>query len=274
MDDERQEFFQKLNNFINNYQDILSAGIEERWLKLPIKLYDKEIYEVIGGLLARQATLSMLLASSPYIWNGHIAPIILRVMTDAHITLAWILKDPPDRVKKYIHYGLGQEKLFIEHLKAGVEENDDEDIKKLIKYKEEWLESQRREFLTEVNVGSWSGLGTREMANEADCDSLYKYAYAPFSGATHNMWQHISRFNLKYCKNPLHKYHKIPSVDRASLDPDYLYRSAKYVDKSFALVDKIFGLTIDTSMPLNWFIEEFDKLFEQKKTDVENKEDD
>lgn len=272
MDDERQAFFQKLNDFVNTYQDILTAGIEERWSKLPIKLYDKEIYEVIGGLLARQATLSMLLASSPYIWNGHIAPIILRVMTDAHITLAWILKNPSDRVKRYIFYGLGQEKLFIEHLKESLAENDDEDIKKMIEYKEEWLESQRREFLTEVNVGSWSGLGTREMAIEADCESLYKYAYAPFSGATHNMWQHISRFNLKFCKNPLHKYHKIPSVDRAPLDPDYLYRSAKYVDKSFALIDQTFGLTIDAPMPHDWFIEEFDKLLEQKKADADNEQ--
>jgi len=113
-------------------------------------------------------------------------------------------------------------------------------------------------------VGSWSGLGAREMAVEADCESLYKYAYAPFSGATHNMWQHISRFNLKYCENPLHKYHKVPSVERAPLDPDYLYRSAKYVQKSFALVDQKFGLTIETPMPRDWFVEEFDKLLENK----------
>jgi hypothetical protein len=41
------------------------------------------------------------------------APIILRAMVDLYITLSWIFKDPLERSKKYIAYGLGQEKLEI-----------------------------------------------------------------------------------------------------------------------------------------------------------------
>ena len=36
--------------------------------------------------------------------NGHIAPLILRCMTDAHITLAWILNDPQERAKKNTYF--------------------------------------------------------------------------------------------------------------------------------------------------------------------------
>ena len=70
---------------------------------------DKHVHEAIGGLLARQATLAIELARSPMMWIGNVAPLILRCMTDAYITLAWILDDRGDRAKKYTEYGLGQE---------------------------------------------------------------------------------------------------------------------------------------------------------------------
>jgi hypothetical protein len=180
-------------------------------------------------------------------------------MTDAHITLAWILHDPPERAKKYILYGLGQEKLQIEHLKADVDQ-DDEQIQQMIKMKESWLNSQRRDFMTEVNVGNWSGLNTRQMAIESDCEGLYKFAYTPFSGVAHNMWQHVSLYNLKPCVNPIHKYHKVPTILKAPLDPDYVYRSSKYVTRTYESIDEKFGLRIKTKMPLDYLVEEFEKL--------------
>lgn len=249
---------------MKSYCNIVKAGMHERWEKLPVKIYDSETYETIGGLMARQATLTIELAMSPSIWNGHIAPIVLRCMTDAHITLAWILNDPEERAKKYILYGLGQEKLQIEHLKTDADQ-DDEQIKKLIEIKEFWLNSQRRDFLTEVNVGAWAGLTTREMAKESDCEGLYKFAYTPFSAVAHNMWQHISIYNLKPCSNPLHKFHKVPTVMEAPIDPDYVYRSAKYVHRTYEAIDSKYKLDIKTQMPLNYFIDEFNKL-----DDIEN----
>jgi Family of unknown function (DUF5677) len=134
---------------MERYQKLVIKGLRERWRKFEIEIYDSETYEVIGGLLARQATLTVELAGAPQIWNTHIAPLILRSMTDAHITFAWILKSPTDRAKKYIIYGLGQDKLFVEYLKEGREADKsdpiDEQIEKVIKFKEDWLNSQRRD---------------------------------------------------------------------------------------------------------------------------------
>jgi hypothetical protein len=244
---------------VQSYCDIVERGLNERWGKLPVEIYDSETYETIGGLMARQATLSIELARSPSIWTGHVAPLILRSMTDTHITLAWILCDPSERAKKYILYGLGQEKLHIEHLKAGAEQ-DDEQVQKLIEMKESWLNSQRRDFMTEVNVGNWAGLNTRQMAQESGCEGLYKFAYTPFSGVAHNMWQHVSIYNLKPCSNPMHKYHKVPTILEAPMDPDYVYRSAKYVDRTYEAIDEKYNLEIEAKMPLEYFVEEFDRL--------------
>jgi len=245
--------------FMDKYCSLIIEGFRERWKKWEIEIYDSETYEAIGGLLSRQVTLSISLASAPQIWNGHIAPLILRAMTDVHITLAWILLDPKERAKKYILYGLGQEKLYIEHLKSEAVEEDNR-INLMIEVRESWLNSQRADFLTEVNVGNWAGLNTREMASEADCQGLYKFAYTPFSGVAHNMWQHISRYNLVPCNNPLHKFHRVADILDVPSDPDYVYRSAKYVDRSFEAFDKKYNLPISTPMPHDWFVEEFKKI--------------
>jgi hypothetical protein len=245
--------------FMDEYCSLIVEGFRERWNKWEIEIYDSETYEAIGGLLSRQVTLSMNLASAPQIWNGHVAPLILRAMTDAHITLAWILLEPTERSRKYILYGLGQEKLYIENLKSEVVK-DDKRANLMIEVRESWLNSQRADFLTEVNVGNWAGLNTRQMADEADCQGLYKFAYTPFSGVAHNMWQHVSRYNLVPCKNPLHKYHRIADILNLPSDPDYVYRSVKYVDRSFEAFDKKYNIPISTPMPHQWFVEQFEKI--------------
>jgi hypothetical protein len=102
-------------DLMHRYCDNVELGLQDRWLKLEVGIYDTAPHEVSSALLARQATLAIQLARSPVSWNGHVAPLFLRAMVDAHISLAWVLRDPVPRAKQFILYGLGQEKLFIEH---------------------------------------------------------------------------------------------------------------------------------------------------------------
>jgi hypothetical protein len=249
---ELDEFYR----IVSHYCDAVEAGLTERWKKLPVELYKAETYEVIGALLSRQAALTIQLARSPGIWNVHMAPMVLRAMTDCHITLAWILKEPDERSRRYILYGLGQEKLAIETYKAEAD-MDDVRVQQLVAAKESWLGSQRRDFLTEVNVGSWSGSSTRQMAEEADLLNFYKFAYTPFSGAVHNMWQHVSLYNLKTCTNPLHKFHKVPEIFGNHIEPDFLFRSAKYTSMSYSVVDDVYSLDIEAPLPIDEFVRLF-----------------
>ena len=257
----------KLIDFTGKYATMARAELGERWQKWKLDLTQREVHEVVGALLARQVSLATQVADAPSIWNGHIAPVILRTMTDTHITLAWILRDPVDRARKYIMYGLGQEKLNIEHRKAQLEvQGIDPNTDPLIKASEDWLNSQRYTFLTEVNVGSWAGIDTRSMADEAKCLDLYNFAYTPFSAATHSMWQHVSKYNLVPCTNPLHGYHRIPvAPDTPFSDVDYFYNAAKYLDESLKLFDETFGVKTTAPSAFSALIEVLREFNEEDK---------
>jgi len=251
------------------YEDILKgldeysknawATLSPRWEKIQLDVFDEFVSETVGGLMARQCSLTTEMAQNPDIWNGHVAPLILRCMVDTHITLSWILQDSNERSKKYVMYGLGQEKLQIELLKSIPDK--DKALDEVISFREKWLNSHRSVFLTEVNVGSMSGLTTREMANQAGCEDLYKFSYTPFSGSAHSQWQHTSLYNLKRCGNPLHKYHNVPCHVDDGINPDYFYRSAKYLDKTLQSIDQAYQL----DLPKFENVDYFESLFE--KTD-------
>ena len=101
------------------------------------------------------------------------------------------------------------------------------------------------------------------MADEAGCGDLYRFAYAPFSAAVHNMWHHIVDYNLETCENPLHAYHRVPVDPDLPIDPDYLYRAAKYLDKSFRLFDRKSGVSVDVESSLKTLVESLNELNEQ-----------
>ena len=262
-------------DFLLRYSKNVKDGFQARWVSYTPKIYHNEISEVIGGLIARQATLAIEIARNPGIWNAHIAPIMLRVMTDTHITLAWILKDPETRSKEYIKYGLGQERLYVEYLENESDqlpaEEQDEALGDLLKYKRAWINSQVLEWSLDINVGSWSGKTTREMAQEAHCESLYKFAYVPFSATVHSMWHHVGRLNMVRCENVLHKNHRIPVVPDLLPDLDYLYRSAKYVSRSLSAFSESLNITTDIPLPEDFFIEKypFSKNDDENENDVE-----
>ena len=80
--------WETLENIISEYVELLQNELAVRWDNWKIDLVNRERYEVVGGLLARQVTLATQLAIAPSTWNGHFAPIIFRTMIDTHITLA------------------------------------------------------------------------------------------------------------------------------------------------------------------------------------------
>ena len=103
--------FGQIEQIIRTFIEQSRIELKERWEKWTIDLAKNEVHEVVGALLARQVTLARQMAECPPIWNGHIAPLILRAMTDVYISLAWVLNDPVDRSRKFVVYGLGQAKL-------------------------------------------------------------------------------------------------------------------------------------------------------------------
>ena len=243
------EFWRPLEEFVEH----LRAQVSVRWEFWATNHEQRQVHEVVGGLLARQATLASQLAMNPLAWNEHSAPLFLRPMVENCITIAWILKDPDERARQFIEYGLGQENLLLEHAKANLraEGKDPEDDLSIAQWKE-WISSLKYPFLTEVNVGNWADSNTGKMAEEVGRLELHRQDYARWSGGTHNMWQHIVRWNLRDCRNPLHGAHRLPTVSSPTVpDTGLLRQAAEYVDMANHVFDEATGFESNTATALD-----------------------
>ncbi|WP_298329018.1 DUF5677 domain-containing protein [Asticcacaulis sp.] len=203
------------------------------------------VHEVIGGMLARQATLTKDIAHAPSLWTGHSAPILLRAMADAYINISWLLLDPVERCSKFILFGLGQAKLELEHRRTqiGTREPTAPEAA-ILEAAEQWIDRQRINWLLDVDLGKWSSLTVRQMAEEAGCIDFYNYVYMPFSACAHSMWHHVARYDLVECNNPLHRHHRRPISEARAPDINYWTLAAKYWSKTLGTFDKAFMLNI------------------------------
>lgn len=219
-----------------NYVDNINIQLSKRWNNWEKDLIRKNIFEVIGGILARQVSLSSQIAKNPGIWNEDVAPIILRCMADNHINLCWILSSPEKNSEDFILHGLGQLKLQLEHRKVNVQPHDEESLK-MLEQEEDFINAQKYTFLTDVNLGSWSGMNTRKMAEESGELDFYNYVYQPFSNCTHSTWAHISKYNTEASSSPFHKLLRLPRVIDYNPSIHYIHLAGKYLDKSFKKFD-------------------------------------
>lgn len=206
-------------------------------------------------------------------WTHDIGPLVLRAMADVHITVAWIILDPANRSRDFIKYGVGQTKLELEQRKAWLAAHPDPNssAEAYLEALKAWIDSQRWEFLTEVNLGSWTGKPVREMAQEAGCLDFYEHVYQPFSAATHSTWPHLHRMNLRVCRSVLHRHHLVPFVP--SIEPDVMYPdlAAKYLDKTLTTFDGAMSLSV-AAPSLRAFLEgEFGNLADSSNREESDK---
>lgn len=257
----KQIDFQK---YLEDYIENLGEDLKKRWNTWEKNLDETEIYEVIGGLMARQVSIANEFSRSANLWNPNIAPILLRSMIDNYLNFCWILLQPLERSQKFIYFGLGQDKIQLAHRKLFQESNPSEENQQIIDSIEGWINSQNYEFLTIVNVGSWSEKSVREMATETNELELYNYVYQPFSNVAHNSWSHIGKYNLGVSDNPLHRFAKVPAIYQYKCDFYYMDLAMKYVDKMFQKFDAVLQMKIDGKRACDIFYEEVDKVGRDK----------
>ena len=264
--DPNEVIWEMIHKFVEN----LAANVHGRSEAWRHGQEGKQVQEVLGGILARQATLATELATNPSIWNLHIAPLILRPMVESCINVGWILRSGEERSNMFVEHGLGQENLLLDQSKADLREaGEDPDENLHIREWEQWINSQRYTFLTEVNVGNWTGLSLREMATEVDLMHIYRNDYAMWSGATHNMWHHIAHSNIKQCANALHGHHRIPEISRPGFEPEYLVKAAEYMDLTVELLDEALGINVDIAKATDILDHWMGKLSEFETVDTD-----
>lgn len=242
---ELPEVTEGIEGFITAYRHFANRDVRARQQAWKIDLGDVEEQQVLLALLARQATLAIEIVSAPSIWNPNTAPVLLRAMADVHITLVWLLGDPKSRVPMYVSDGLGAVKLEIAHREEEIKRNPGaatDEHNAYTEYLKNWLESQRLEFLVEVNLGSWSGKNTRVMAEESGCLDFYNYVFQPFSSAVHSYWSHVGRINVEYCQNPSHNFHFLPVLPSLEPDTHWCMLAAKYFRKTLSAFDEALQL--------------------------------
>ncbi|HEV7353035.1 MAG TPA: DUF5677 domain-containing protein [Brevundimonas sp.] len=245
--------------FVRGFRNAVRTDLRARLNEWHLSLNEIEAFEVIAALLSRQATLAIEFAAAPSMWTPHSGPVTLRAMADVFITTAWILKDPGPRATKFVEDGLGAIKLQIAHQERALETAAPEDvaeIKIMIEVWREWLTMQRMEQFVEVNLGSWSGLNTRKMAEEAGFLDFYNYVYQPFSGVAHSNWAHVSMFNTLFCENPAHRGHRVPAMVPTPPDLNWLFLAAKYLTKTLKHFDDTIGLVDMPSDAFDYFGEQ------------------
>ena len=167
--------------------------------------------------------------------------------------------------------------LELEHRKKRLEsadESSNEELKQMIRAYEAWIDTQRWNFLVEINVGAWSGKTTREMAEEAGILDFYNYVYTPFSQCAHSTWYHVGRYNSGPSESPLTRQLWMPRIIESASDVWNLSLAAKYLDKSFDTFDeKALGLTPSSGIQ-DWIGKEIETRFRSgdEKQDASGKD--
>jgi hypothetical protein len=244
-DDAEKKEGLELWRLIHGYCADVDRELADRLDMWPPDFAQIHVHEVIGSMLARQATLVKDVARAPALWNGDSAPILLRAMADVYINIAWLLLEPDVRCRKFILFGLGQAKLELEHRRAQIGDREcTQQEAAMLEAGERWIDSQRIGWLLDVDLGNWSSLSVRQMADEADCIDFYNYVYTPFSACAHSMWHHVARYNLVSCGNPLHRLHRRPTSEIRDPDVHYLTLAAKYWSKTLSTFGRTFDLKL------------------------------
>jgi len=217
------------------YAKEITAEFDALWNSCKITAANYEMFEVVNSLVARQTTLTIYLAQDPLLWNVHFVPIIQRCIFEIHINLAWIFKKPVERSKQFVEYGLGLQKLYIEHLKAN-RDSYGEHFEEMLGAEINWLHSQRNPDLLLVDVGvSWSGLSLRDMAQEVALIDYYNLYYSLLNAAVHSNWHFIGKHNVERCENVLHRRHFLPSVGGVESDMSLLVSTVGMLNDSYEL---------------------------------------
>ena len=63
-----------------------------------------------------------------------------------------------------------------------------------------------------IELGHWANVNTRKMALDIGFGDLYRLVFDPTSSDVHGSWTSLRNINLSYCRNPLHRYHRLPVI--------------------------------------------------------------
>jgi hypothetical protein len=165
---------------------------------------------VVLGFASRLYRMLYAFLERPSIWVPDQALLYLRPIVDSRIVLAWLIsRDEPDLFLAYQGHGRGRLKLLREHVKADFGDRPDGEAKEMIDRLDARVNLEREEMVQEVNVGSFTNVTPRTMAEQAGLKSEYDLLYAPMSSINHGEWPSLRDLDTAPCEEPLHMGHRL-----------------------------------------------------------------
>jgi hypothetical protein len=192
-----------------------NATTTRRYLELlatrsRIDLYDPSRDEILLGLFARCVRLFVLMSEDVNLWARDTAGIMLRCLADTAITFCYLARSgTSEEFEQFRRYGEGQEKLLMLHLQDSYP-----DQQSLEGRTAEAVGNELGSFapeLIQIELGNWAKKDLRKLASKAGLERLYRLIYSPGSSDVHGSWLSLKHSNLRYCAEPMHRFHRLPS---------------------------------------------------------------
>lgn len=218
--------------------------IEQAGQQAKLDIYDLNRDEVLFGLLSRQYRLFSALGSDPSLWTTDLGSMFHRAMADTLIILKWLVeKNDPALFAKFKEFSLGRQKL----LKLHVEELSDEMSGALHEWEADLADSINEEIWEEllpIDLGAtFASVSMRSMAHEVGLRDLYNLTFAPASAQLHGDWVSLKSFHLQHCRNPLHRFHRLPRLSGPQmLVPGVMLQAGVMFNQAFEVWLDYYGL--------------------------------
>lgn len=191
--------------------ETLEVGLRERQLQAELDLWNPTPDEVRLGLASRALRLAHELIEDPNLWTATGGAHLVRAIIETRITTAWLLRKGTDRdCEQYKEYGLGKSKLYKLHLDDYIESTGATELEELRDRLEHEVNAEILKEFQRISLGgTFSGKSIREMAEESGLRPVYTLNYQPLSSEAHGEWSSLNRYDLRFCTNPLHRFHRV-----------------------------------------------------------------
>ena len=244
-DDTVEELLQRLRSSYERFAALAAAA----QIEVPTPRHEVLVGHVVRAYRALEA-----LVRAPHMWTGEHASPVTRLLFEAQIFIRWMLKQGNDDVFfQYQSYGLGKRKLLKQHVKRLLERLGDQ-APDMFKAYAESLEQKtggdRGDQFQAVSLDStFSGLTVRQMAEQVGMLDEYRHVYQSASGITHGEWWAIEDYAMQRCQNPLHLFHRLPSLEEFRSEPEFMGTLINFFDRLIDDATDGFGIEADIGTP-------------------------
>ncbi|MBA0125527.1 hypothetical protein H0B56_08240 [Haloechinothrix sp. YIM 98757] len=180
-------------------------------------LYAPDRHEILTGLVYRQIRALGVMIGFPALWTMEHGSSTIRGVLEARILVKWLLlQDDPELYSRFKDYGRGKLKLLKLHLEEYRESlsSPAAELDEQIEYMDALVNRDIMEEFQDISIeGNFAGLDTRRMADQVGLLTDYRLVFQPASSNMHGEWASLDQYTLSTCRNPLHRWHRIPNSD-------------------------------------------------------------